>query len=311
MNTQEKYTIEDALRITLGISASAFKRMEIEEAHRLCLLPRSKECMKGVMRNCGFARKAGRCIEHGLTGFCRFLNENYPKETVAVARLYESRMGEGMVPILNDGNGFAPASGDPKLRHKLIEAWIYDPDLAVLGVCTRPRQARPYSIPEDTDCFKYYNANPKGKRTNDCMLRAVAMACSVTWDEALDRLAQYDGDIVNSAKNLRRLMFDEGFRKKPCYREGRDLYSVSELCERFNREYHDGEIILAVMGYKGPAHAAAILPVMENGITRYKVHDTFDSTGMLSGIYWVADGPARTERAQMRASIKAQKGESR
>lgn len=309
MSLQEKYTVEDALKITLGISAEDYKRMEIEEAHRLCVLPHSLECMKGVMRRCGFAKKSGRCIENGITGFCSYLNENCPQETAAIARLYESRTGVGMVPILNDGSGFAPASGDPKLRHKLIEAWICDPGMAALNICTTPRKARSYRIPDDTDYFRYFNANPKGKLTRDCMLRAVAAACGISWDEALDKLAQYDGDVVNTAVKLKHLMSDEGFLIKPCFRTEHSLPTVRELCDKFNRELHNGEVVLAIMGRREPSHAAAILPVTENGVTRYKVHDTFDCSWMYSGIYWVAGERARAESVRTRANNKARKGE--
>ena len=39
--------------------------------------------------------------------------------------------------------------------------------------------------------FCYYNANPLGRRVNDCTVRAISLALGKTWDEAYDFLSHY------------------------------------------------------------------------------------------------------------------------
>lgn len=46
-------------------------------------------------------------------------------------------------------------------------------------------------IPEDNKYFHYYNANPKGKDTNDCVYRALSLFLNVTWEEIAELDARY------------------------------------------------------------------------------------------------------------------------
>lgn len=39
--------------------------------------------------------------------------------------------------------------------------------------------------------FKYYNANPLGRRVNDCTIRAISLATGRTWDDTYDRLSEF------------------------------------------------------------------------------------------------------------------------
>lgn len=38
--------------------------------------------------------------------------------------------------------------------------------------------------------FEFYNANPLGRRVNDCTVRAISLAVGITWDQAFDELSQ-------------------------------------------------------------------------------------------------------------------------
>lgn len=42
--------------------------------------------------------------------------------------------------------------------------------------------------PENTDNFVYYNENPRGIHTDDCVIRAISTATGKTWDEVLTGL---------------------------------------------------------------------------------------------------------------------------
>ena len=39
--------------------------------------------------------------------------------------------------------------------------------------------------------FCYYNANPLGRKVNDCTVRAISLATNSTWDETYDWLSSY------------------------------------------------------------------------------------------------------------------------
>lgn len=41
-------------------------------------------------------------------------------------------------------------------------------------------------IPKNTASFTYFNANPKDKRSSDCVLRAISLASGKSWDEVLN-----------------------------------------------------------------------------------------------------------------------------
>ena len=46
-------------------------------------------------------------------------------------------------------------------------------------------------IPQNTKYFTYHNANPKGKITADCVVRALSLAMKKSWDEVLTDLYTY------------------------------------------------------------------------------------------------------------------------
>lgn len=46
-------------------------------------------------------------------------------------------------------------------------------------------------IPNDTDVFQYYNANPKNKRTSDCVTRAICTALNQTYEQTVEELTAF------------------------------------------------------------------------------------------------------------------------
>ena len=45
-------------------------------------------------------------------------------------------------------------------------------------------------IPNDTDTFKYYNANPKNKHTGDCTIRAICTALEQPYEQTVKELVE-------------------------------------------------------------------------------------------------------------------------
>lgn len=39
--------------------------------------------------------------------------------------------------------------------------------------------------------YQYHNANPLGRKVNDCTVRAISLATNLSWDEAYDWLSSY------------------------------------------------------------------------------------------------------------------------
>ena len=59
--------------------------------------------------------------------------------------------------------------------------------------------------------YVYYNANPKGKRTDDCVVRAIAEAEGRSWEDVLRQLVEYSirtGYMVTAVENYT-LYFEE------------------------------------------------------------------------------------------------------
>ena len=57
--------------------------------------------------------------------------------------------------------------------------------------------------------FKYYNANAKGKHTNDCVVRAISLAEDKTWNETykeLSEIAQSQGILLDDVNFVEPLL---------------------------------------------------------------------------------------------------------
>ena len=145
-------------------------------------------------------------------------------------------------------------------------------------------------VPHDTESFKFYNANPKDKRTADCVLRAISVATGKTWDEVLDDLvacAHKYKLMPNDPKCYEKYLDGLGFIKmKQPRKSDNTKYTGSEFCTWLSVNYIHGETIVA---HIGGHHAVAIMPSYEgDGINdRYKVFDIWNSTSKSIGNYWI------------------------
>lgn len=99
--------------------------------------------------------------------------------------------------------------------------------------------------------WKEFNPNPKGKRVDDCSIRAYCKANNLTWDDAFDiavKVAKEEKDIINSSKVCHKIIteklgwtLNEASKKvKPKERE-----TVQEFCLKHNY----GKFILHVKGH--------------------------------------------------------------
>ena len=145
-------------------------------------------------------------------------------------------------------------------------------------------------ILNDTETFKFFNANPKDKRSGDCVLRAISTATGKTWDEVLDDLVIYSHkykEMLDDPKCYAKYLENLGFIKMSQPRKGDNTkYTGSEFCKLCSVNCTNGELIIA---HIGGHHVVAIMPTREgDGINdRYKVLDIWDSTGGTIGNYWI------------------------
>lgn len=130
----------------------------------------------------------------------------------------------------------------------------------------------------ETSTFHYYNANPKGRITTDCVVRALCTALKQDYNETVMELAEMqcktgydDGD----TKLIDKYLQGKGWIKHKQPRKADNTkYTGKEFCKRA-RKY---ERYVANLGGN---HTVAIV----NG----KVNDIWDSTDGCIGNYWTKE----------------------
>lgn len=148
-------------------------------------------------------------------------------------------------------------------------------------------------IPKDTNSFKFHNANPKDKRSSDCVLRAIATATGNTWDKVLDDLIEFSHkykEMPNDPKCYTKYLESLGFEKMKQPRKlDNTKYTGEEFCNYCSSQYTNGEKIVA---HIGGHHTVAIMPTHEGDEinAQYKVFDIWNSTGKTVGNYWIKKG---------------------
>ncbi len=142
----------------------------------------------------------------------------------------------------------------------------------------------------DNKYFKYFNPNPKGRITTDCVIRAVAGGCNVTWQQAFDMLAEAgrkEGYTVNERKNLDKVLKEAGWTrmKQPKHDDGTKV-TVKDLIDYYSTFGKPVRIIASV----GAHHVVAIFNSEKSG-REYKVHDIWDSSKEKVGVYYIDEVP--------------------
>lgn len=136
-------------------------------------------------------------------------------------------------------------------------------------------------IPNDTEYFRYYNANPKDRRTGDCVLRAISLSTGKTWDEVLDGLVEIAHKykvMVNDTPCYDRYLQSLGYTKMTQPRKKDNTkYTGEEFCRDYLGKFRLGEY--DVVAHIGGHHIVAIVDC--------KVVDIWNSTYKTIGNYWI------------------------
>jgi len=142
----------------------------------------------------------------------------------------------------------------------------------------------------ETDTFVYFNANPKGRVTCDCWLRAVCTGLGESYNKVLKEMCDVHlktGYELSGSKAVDIYLQSKGWRK---HRQPRmpdnTKYTGREFCRKITANGSVGNVICNI----GGNHMVAILPVNHGDGPKYKIHDTWDSTGGCIGNYWTKAG---------------------
>lgn len=120
--------------------------------------------------------------------------------------------------------------------------------------------------------YKEYNANPEGKRTEDCVTRAISLAMGIDWESAYIRQAIQGlqmHDKMDKNYVWGQLLQDSGFERKAIPDTCPYCYTISD----FAKDHPDGIFILGTGD-----HAVTVM----DG----DWFDTFDSGSMIPIVYY-------------------------
>ena len=129
----------------------------------------------------------------------------------------------------------------------------------------------------DHATFHFYNANPFGKYTGDCVVRAISVATETDWEEVVLGLATtacLTGYSMCSKEGFDKYLENHGWVKNP---QPRKANGKKYTGKEFGRWAVKNGIDRAVAKIGGH-HVVAVI----DG----KVWDTWDSTGGCIGNYW-------------------------
>ena len=82
--------------------------------------------------------------------------------------------------------------------------------------------------------YQYYQPNPQGKKTDDCVIRALTKALGVDWDTAsVYAIVQQirDADLYTKNYVWGNLLLRNGFEKHHILDTCPDCYTVKDFCE--------------------------------------------------------------------------------
>ncbi len=91
--------------------------------------------------------------------------------------------------------------------------------------------------------WKYANPNPKGRKTGDCAVRALAITEDLPWHEAHDLLHEYAADlgvIENNNAAIAAFLKDRGYTRHVIPDTCPACYTVADFC----REHPEGTFVL-------------------------------------------------------------------
>ena len=136
---------------------------------------------------------------------------------------------------------------------------------------------------KNTDTFYYYNANPKGRITGDCTIRAISTATKIPYNTVVMEMAELQCETGYDARDLTdRYLKSKGWIKHQRPRKSDNtFYTGKEFCRnlmRYDSDIDSGNDMHHIIAHIGTHHIVAII----GG----QVNDIWDSTDGCIGNYW-------------------------
>lgn len=97
--------------------------------------------------------------------------------------------------------------------------------------------------------FEQHNANPKGWKTGDCVIRAIAYATGKSWNEVFTRLCEIGNKkcrMPNDDKVWQKYLEDIGWVK---HSQPRKIDDTKYTVEEFANDYHPETAIVRVANH--------------------------------------------------------------
>ena len=135
-----------------------------------------------------------------------------------------------------------------------------------------------------TDVFQFYNVNPRGRLTEDCVIRAITAATGKDYNDVVMETARLQcetGYQATGVKGLANYMERIGWVKCQQPRKADNTkYTGEEFCRYLTKYSKSRGSMIANIGGN---HTVAILYIDGH----FKVVDTWDSSDGCIGNYWV------------------------
>ena len=283
-------TVTNALAAAAGISWKAANARLLQQAHADSRMPSDPECIRSLLWESGFRYEGGPATRGTVAEFCRYASDHCTAGETFVLQLSGSRFTAVLPGDTGDGGlRYRQCDAVNRTNHAIMRCYALCPGETAPYRPRRKRTVRELpDRPPQHDTFRFFQPNPRQLTISDCTVRAVAGVLRIGWDEALDRLAACADkgfSQVNDVEALLGSLPAMGFLD--CGRPQQQGKSVSgtEFCRMMERCSKNGDERFFV--FFGRSHVAAVLPDREEGALRYRIHDSWDSTGHTVTRYWV------------------------
>lgn len=293
----------NCVALAKGIDLDGEIRKIFDQAHSHHRLPDDNRCIHSYLEQAGFFRHRLPRQRPTAEDAVKYMNTHCFDGQIAIVQIEGYFQFKHYCVILPGENlpmgtersreGRYDICGLGKwTRGKISQLWLYWQD----GKDRRKAKYRPpreqapifYHHPEGHEAFYYCQKNP-GVSTGDCVIRAMATLFDLSWDEALEEIAeagQYSSTRINVSGYYGKLLAQQGFLKYPStIRTHKKIMRGREFCRYLESTFTHGETVFAELG---SAHVAAVMPFREGTVTRYKIVDSFDSSDFEVGTCWVS-----------------------
>ena len=130
---------------------------------------------------------------------------------------------------------------------------------------------------ELSSCFRYYNCNPHHRRTDDCVIRAIAAGTGDSWQKTLNNLTKYmleEGYMLSTPELYGKYLEDNGWKKQkqPKQKDGKKL-RIKDFVKNFKG---------CAVVHAGNGHVTYV--------AEGNVYDIWDTSNEIVGNYWIYEG---------------------